>query len=188
MPNPSQEARRQLILDTLKEENLTTRELSYRVDMNYNTCFKTCRELQEEGLIHYSGQVKDKSYVWARGSKGVIPEFFDPAGNRKISATDIVAAYGVGRTAASVKAANAFFETLEQLLSLAQDLAAGTSNATEQDLKRLRAVAIANHSLIKNLTGFYQQLLHEETWWQLDKLSLLGSLLENSASGVKDES
>jgi predicted transcriptional regulator len=188
MVSPSQEARRNLILDALRDENLTTGELADKTNLNYNTCFKTCRELQEEGLIHYNGQVKEKSYIWSKGSKGVIPEFFDPAGNRKISALDIVRAYSVERTAASVKAANAFFEILEQLLNIGRELADGSSSVTEQDIKRLRAITIANHSLVKNLAGYYQQLLHEDRFWELDKLSLVGSLLEKSASGTISES
>jgi len=183
--NTPQAARRNLILQALKEEGLTTEELSKKLSLNYHTCYKTCRELQEEGLIHYTGQIKGKSYVWAMGSLGAMPEFFDPAGNRSIKANDIVAAYSVERSAASVKAANAFFEILEQLLNIAQELANGTSTVTQPQLRGLRAAAIANHSLVKNLAGFYQQLLHEDRWWTPDELSLIGSLLEKERASAQ---
>lgn len=174
--------RKQTILNTLQQAPLTTEELAHRLDMNYHTVYKSCRELQEDGLIHYTGQVRGKSYVWATGTNAGMPEFFDPAGNRKIRADDIVTAYSVNRDAASVRAAKMFFETLEQLLNIASEIADGSSNVTEADLKKIRNETIVNHSFVKNLSGYYQQLLANNNFWSVDTLGLIGAHVQKSAA------
>src|ERR1051325_10527439 len=119
------DARKNLILEALRNKAMTTEELADVLGFNYHTTYKTCRDLQELGLIHYTGQVKGKSYVWGSGAKSEMPEFYDPAGNRKIRADDIVIAFSEHRDAASIKAARAFFEILEQLLTIARELSEG---------------------------------------------------------------
>lgn len=179
------DVRKQVILNALGKKPMTCQELADTTSLNYNTAYKSLRELQEAGLVHYTGQVRDKSWEWATGSTNGIPEFYDPAGNRKIAVDDIVVAFGQSRTAASVKAAVAFFETLEQLLRIAAD----PEGTTEADLKAIRNRTIVNSSFIKNLDGYYQQLLATQDFWSVEKLSVVGLLLrdKNAASAANNE-
>lgn len=181
------EVRKQVILDKLRDEPLTTEELATRLELNYHTAYKSCRELQEAGLVHYTGQVRGKSYVWAAGSSTGMPEFYDPAGNRHIRADDIVAAYGENRDAASIRAARAFFETVEQLLNIA--VASKQGEVVDQkDLNAIRHRVIVNHSLVKNLSGYYQQLLSHGKFWSVDGLSEIGGAVKTAPYGETSES
>lgn len=174
----SQEIRRQAILETLQETPLTIEELAERTGNKYHTVYKSVRELQEDGLVHQTGQVKDKKIVWAAGSSSGMPEFYDPATGKRIRADHIVYAFASQRDAASIRAAKAFFETLEQLINLAQELSEGKTNATQRDLDKLRHQVIVNRSYVKNLGGFYEQLLENSAFWKMDTLGAVGLAVE----------
>lgn len=170
----TQEVRRQAVLNILKDNGPhTLDEIADRMTSNYYTIRKSMLELEELGLAYRTGQVKDRKEIWSAGQSGGIPEFFDPTGNRKIPVDEVALAAESG-TPASVKAASAFFEIVQQLVQLSIELANGTANVTPGQLQALRHQMIVNKSYLKNLVGFYEQTLQNPSFWSLDELGVIG--------------
>lgn len=178
----TQELRRQAVLNILREgEPQTIEEIATRMNGNYYTIRKSIQELEELGLCHRTGMVRNRKELWAAGVSTGIPELYDPGGNRKIPVDEVAMATESG-TPASVKAASAFFESLQQLIGIAVGLNDGSASVNIADLQKLRNQMIVHKSYLKNLVGYYEQVLQNPQFWNIDDLGAIGLQVQSKRS------
>jgi len=176
-----EELRRQAVLNTLRtSQGMTIEEIAEKMQGNYYTIRKSLLELQDLGLAHKTGMIRDRRDIWAAGEISSIPELYDPSNNRRIPIDEIAVAAEQG-TPASVRAASAFFESLQQLVAASVQLADGAS-LNPDELKKVRYALISNQSYLKNLLGYYAQLLSIEDLWTIEGLATIGIKIKEKRS------
>lgn len=172
-----QELRRTAVLNVLREGDASVEEIATRMSANYHTIRKSVIELQELGLAHRTGFLRNRKYLWAAGNNAGIPELYDPSNNRKIPVDEVAEASQSG-TPASVKAASQFFEILQQLVGIAVDLANGVGQVNPKDLQAIKHQAIVNKMYLNNLLGYYEQVLQNPAMWDTDSLGTIGAFIK----------